>query len=193
MNRRIITIAFTLLIGTALVGLAQNNATTYSSLVVGGEVGLGHPNNILLHGEAKESLPGLCRINVRFNPDTRDIIGGDWLRTVLQYEADGSQSEVGTLHGNITGGTVTINEDGRVTAINAAVLTVSGGNNHYSAVTGGSGLLEGSLQFEGGQPTREHGPGPSEHGSQVPVAAPESTPAIAGSRPTFNGKMTLIF
>src|SRR5258705_158527 len=84
--------------------------------LVGNNANSGIPNFVALNGEAKENLPGIYHVTIRFNPGTKEITGGDWVRTVLQQEADGSQSEVGTLHGDITGGTISVNEQGRVTA-----------------------------------------------------------------------------
>src|SRR5258708_5623462 len=112
MKRLIMTIAATLLAGISLTALAQDNGTNYTSSVIGSNANSGIPNIITINGEAKENLPGVYHITIRFNPETKEITGGDWVRTVLQPAADGAQVEVGTLHGNITGGTISVNEEG---------------------------------------------------------------------------------
>jgi len=194
MKRLIMTIAATLLSGISLAVLAQDNGTTYTSSVVGNNANSGIPNVVALNGEAKENLPGVYHITIRFNRGTKEITGGDWVRTVIQQEADGSQSEVGTLHGDITGGTISVDEQGRVTAINAATLTIAGGNKNYSGISGGSGVFEGSLQAESGSPgPPQPGPVPPQDGTPASVASPQSAPTDAGPKPGFSGTMTLHF
>jgi hypothetical protein len=193
MKRLIMIIALILLAAASLAALAQGQVTTFTSVVIGNVTNPVTPNAIALNGEAKESLPGVYHINIRYNPETKEISGGDWVRTVVQQEADGSQSELGTLHGNTTGGTVTLNEDGRVTAIIAATLAIAGGNRDYSGVTGGSGVFEGSIQLEGGAPVPQRALSPPSEGAQAPIAPTRFGPPDAGALPAFNGTMTLKF
>src|SRR5207253_8921305 len=98
------------------------------------------------------------------------------------------------LHGDITGGSVSVNEAGQVTAIIAAKLTVEGGNKNYSEIAGGSGVFEGNLQTEGEPPAPpQHALAPQPEGTQARVVSPPSSPADSGPRPGFTGTMTLHF
>ena len=189
MKRLLMIVGLMLLGSFGLIAVAQG-PETYNSSVNGNEMNPGTPATIVLNGEAKESLPGIYRINVRYNPETKEITGGDWIRTVLREDAEGSRSEVGTLHGNITGGTVTMNVDGRVTDVKAT-LAIVGGNKDYSGVPSGTGVFEGTFEIDGAQAAAH--PPPQPEGTPGPDAPPPSELPNAGARPTFNGKMTLTF
>jgi hypothetical protein len=77
-----------------------------------------------------------------------NVSGGSWTMTVLPPNADATSSETGTLTGSISGGSVTLDTNGVITAVTSVQLTVQSGTGQYSAITSGNGTLSLSADAE---------------------------------------------
>ena len=152
--RRLVSALFTtsmaMLVSIALV----HAATTYNDTLSGSQTASAETGSITLNLNATGDLPGILSLSIRHEGGS--INGGTWKLTVLPPNADASSSENGSLTGNLSGGTLTLDSNGIVTAASSVQLTVLGGTGQYAEVTGGSGTL--SLAADPENSTKLGGP-----------------------------------
>jgi hypothetical protein len=96
-------------------------------------------------------LPGYFTFLITRAADT--TIGGTWLWNKKVTSADGSLESVGMLEGTITGGTVVVSSDGRVTEVKQGQLRIESGTGVLESLTG-TGTLEGAIDPQAAQSFR---------------------------------------
>ena len=116
--------------------------TTYTDSLAGEIIPPGS-SSLSLGAVATGALPGSFTISLNLNNTT--VTNGNWWLVVKERNADGSVSEVGALAGAVSGGTVSLNADGRVTSLNSVQLLIQTGSGNYAGVTSGSGSLTGTF------------------------------------------------
>jgi hypothetical protein len=129
-------------------------AAVYNATLVGTQTASGGDEGVSLHLNATGDLPGMLTLSLKH--EGGQVVGGSWTLTVLPPNADASASEKGRLTGSVSGGTLTLDEHGIVTAAASVQLTVQGGEGQYAEVTGGSGTL--SLSADPENTTKLGGP-----------------------------------
>ena len=129
------TISMAMLVSVALV----HAAATYNDTLSGSQTASGESGSIALNLNASGDLPGILSLSI--SHEAGNVSGGTWTLTVLPPNADATSSDSGSLTGSLSGGTLTLDSNGIVTAANSVQLTVQSGTGQYAAVTGGSGTL----------------------------------------------------
>lgn len=129
-------------------------ATTYNNIVNGSQTAAAESGSIALNLNATGDLPGMLSVTLRH--EDGNVNGGTWTLTVLPPNADASSSEVGTLTGSLTGGTITLDANGIATAASSLQLNVQSGTGQFNTITAGSGTL--SLSADAENATRLGGP-----------------------------------
>lgn len=195
-------------LGQTDIQIAPQAGSVHDNAFNGAEINGGRPDAFTLAGETESTqksnaLPGHYTITIRFNRATAAVIGGDWVLTVFQPGGDGGPVEVGTLHGTVESGSVSLAEDGRVTAVNDVQLIVSGGNADYSGVNTGTGSFaarpnEAPAQDQSGISPAAERPvsAPQANLREVSPTSAESlrpgVPSEHGAR-SFKGTLTITF
>ena len=123
-------------------GDPASTRTTYTDSLTGSIAPPGS-SSLSVEADATGALPGKVVISINLNRTS--VTGGAWWLTVKERRADGSISEVGALTGAISAGTASLNADGSVASLNSLTLTIQQGSGRYAAVTGGTGVLDGTL------------------------------------------------
>jgi hypothetical protein len=144
------TTSLAMLVSVALV----NAAATYNNNVTGSQTASAERGGIALNLNASGDLPGM--LSLTLSHEGGKVTGGTWTLSVLPPNADASSSETGRLTGRLTGGTLTLDANGIVTAANSVQLTVQNGTEKYAAATGGNGTL--SLTADPENSTKLGGP-----------------------------------
>ena len=134
--------------------LAHAAATTYNDTLTGSQTASAESATVALNLNASGDLPGILNISLRH--EGGNVNGGTFTLTVLPQNADASSSARGRLTGTVTGGTLTLDANGIVSAAGAVRLTVQSGTDEYAGVTGGSGTL--SLSADPENSTKLSGP-----------------------------------
>lgn len=138
-----------------LVSVALTHATaTYSDTLSGSQTASAESGGITLNLNATGDLPGILILTLRH--EGGNVSGGTWTLTVLPPNADATSSESGSMTGSFTGGTLSLDANGIITAANSVQLNVQSGTGQYAAVTGGSGTL--SLSADPENSTKLGGP-----------------------------------
>lgn len=144
--RRLLSAFFTtslaMLVSVALV----HAAATYNNTLTGSQTASAATGGIALNLNASGDLPGM--LSLTLTHDGGKVSGGTWTLSVLPPNADATSSESGKLNGRLTGGTLTLDANGIVTAANSVQLTVENGTEQYATVNGGSGTLSLSADPE---------------------------------------------
>ncbi|MDQ1741497.1 MAG: hypothetical protein QOE53_3149 [Pseudonocardiales bacterium] len=103
--------------------------------------------------EADNDLKGSLTMTLERDANGTTITGGFWA-LVLSYteltpseggDGDGASERLiqkGTLSGSVTGGSLTLDADGNVAAINSAQLTITQGSVAYEGVNAGGGSAQ---------------------------------------------------
>lgn len=138
----LLMIPLAILVCTALV----HAAATYNGTVSGAQTGSTESGAVAVNLNATGDLPGMIKITLQHSGS--NVSGGSWTMTVLPPNADASSSETGTLIGSISGGSVTLDANGVITAVTSVQLTVQSGTGQYSAIASGNGTLSLSADAE---------------------------------------------
>lgn len=97
--------------------------------------------------ESGGDLEGRLNLNVQYNDSGTAISRGQWALEVRHLNADGAITTAGVLSGEITGGTVTLNENGSLASLSGAQLSVREGHGNYEGAHGtGTVSLTGNAQ-----------------------------------------------
>ena len=126
----------------------------YSNTVNGSQTASAESGSVALNLNATGDLPGPLSVTLRH--EGGNLSGGTWKLTVLPQNADATSTESGTLTGSFTGGAMTLDANGIVTAASSVQLTVQSGTGQFEAVTSGSGTL--SLAADPENSTKLGGP-----------------------------------
>ena len=122
------------------------HTATYNNTVSGSQTAAAETGSVALNLNATGDLPGMLSVTLKH--EGGNVNGGTWTLTVLPPNADASSSEVGTLTGNLTGGTITLDANGIATAAGSVQLNVQSGTGQFSTTTAGSGTLSLSADPE---------------------------------------------
>lgn len=136
------TIPLAILVCIALV----QAAATYNGTVSGAQTASPESGSVAVNLNATGDLPGMVKVTLRH--EGTNVNGGTWTMTVLPPNADATSSETGTLTGTISGGSVTVDANGTITAVSSVQLTVQSGTGQYSAINSGNGTLSLSADAE---------------------------------------------
>lgn len=123
-------------------------ATTYTDSLTGTIIPPGS-SSLSLNADASGALPGSFTISLNLNGTV--INDGNWWLVVKNRNADGSVSEIGALSGVVSGGTVSLDSDGRVASLNSVHLAIRSGNGNFVSITDGVGTVQGAFSQ---QPTQ---------------------------------------
>lgn len=134
--------------------LALAATTTYNDTVTGSQTASRLSEGVSLNLSATGDLPGVLTLSLKH--EGGKVSGGGWALTVLPPNADASSGERGRLSGSVSGGALTFDENGVVTAADSVQLTVQGCEGQFAGVSGGSATL--SLSADPRIPTRLVGP-----------------------------------
>jgi hypothetical protein len=105
---------------------------------------------------ASGDLPGSLTLTIDRDGRDNTIVGGNWAlvvsyiedvaATAPQHADDDHGGELliqkGVLKGTISGGTLTLNADGTVAAVNSVQVNINSGSLNYEAVTSGGGTVD---------------------------------------------------
>jgi hypothetical protein len=128
------------LAGFCLNAHAQTNRTYHGSFAGSGSRSQARGETTFV-GQVGDALPGYLMLTIDYDSNN-SINGGNWTLIVTSRKADGSSSEEGRLEGTLSGGSVTLNQDGALASVNAARLTIKSGRGTYSGVVNGQGTFE---------------------------------------------------
>jgi hypothetical protein len=136
MRRPLSALVATALALFACAALARA-AAVYNSTLTGSQTA--SAEGVTLQLNAGGDLHGMLAVSLKH--EGGNVVGGSWTLTVLPPNADASSSEKGRLSGSVTGGTLTLDANGIVTAAASVQLSVRGGTGGFAAVTGGGGTF----------------------------------------------------
>lgn len=122
------------------------HTATYNNTVSGSQTAAAESGSVALNLNAAGDLPGMLSVTLRH--EGGNVNGGTWTLTVLPPNADASSNEVGTLTGNFTSGSITLDANGIATAAGSVQLNVQSGTGQFSTITAGSGTLSLSADPE---------------------------------------------
>ena len=128
----------TQLLMTLILALAVSIAT-YNDSLQGSQTAAPEAEGIALNLTANGDLPGMSKVQLQRNG--QNVTGGSFRITVLPQNADASSSERGQLVGTISGGTVTLNTEGTLSAAAGVQVTIQSGTGEFASVTSGSGTI----------------------------------------------------
>ena len=123
-----------------------NLLTTYNDTVSGSQTAAPDSEGIALNLTAAGDLPGMNKLTL-VRSDT-NITGGTWSMTVLPANADASSSERGTLTGTVSGGTITLNENGTLSSASGVQFSIQSGTGEFASVTTGTATVSLSANAE---------------------------------------------
>ena len=136
-----------LLLLTAGVALgAVNPAATYNDTVSGSQTAAPEEEGIAVNLTATGDLPGMVRVTLQRTD--ANVTGGTFKLTVLPANADASSSERGALTGSVTGGTLTLADNGTVASASNVQVALSSGTGEFSSVTSGTATINVSANAE---------------------------------------------
>ena len=121
-------------------------AAIHNSTVSGAQTAAPENGAVAVNLNATGDLPGMVKVTLQ--RDGSNVSGGSWSMTVLPQNADANSSETGTLTGSISGGSVTLDANGVISAVTSVQLTVQSGTGQYSTITSGNGTLNLSADAE---------------------------------------------
>ena len=79
---------------------------------------------LTLVGKSEGPLKGSFEMSIWYNPVTNAVTGGTWKLTVPRPGRDGASKAQGALAGSIKGGTVTLDEHGRVSSAEGIQINI---------------------------------------------------------------------
>lgn len=121
-------------------------ASNYNNTLTGSQTASAESGSVAFNLNATGDLPGMLSITLKH--EGGNVNGGTWKLTVLPSNADATSNETGTITGNFSGGTITLDANGIVTGASSVQLNVQSGTGQYQAVTTGSGTLGLSADAE---------------------------------------------
>lgn len=142
----------TLILITFVLGAVLSFAD-YNDTISGSQTAAPEAQGIALNLTASGDLPGMSKVMLQ--RDGLNVTGGTFRLIVLPQNADASSSERGNLVGTITGGTLTLNAEGTVSAASSVQITIQSGTGDYANVTTGTATLNLSANAE--NPTQLNG------------------------------------
>jgi len=122
------------------------STATYNDSLSGSQTAAPEATGIALNLTATGDLPGMNKVTLQ--RDGQNVTGGSWRMTVLPQNADASSSERGELVGTISGGTVTLSEQGTLASASGVHVTIQSGTGEFASVTSGSATLSVSGNAE---------------------------------------------
>lgn len=128
------------LAGFCLNAQAQTNRT-YQDSFAGSSSRSQERGETTFVGQVNDALPGYLMLTIKYDQNN-SISAGNWTLIVTSKRADGSSVEEGRLEGTISGGSVTLSQNGTVASVNAARLTIKSGRGKYDGVASGHGAFE---------------------------------------------------
>lgn len=138
---------FSLMLAPALLAVALSiPAATYNDTVSGSQTAAAESEGIALNLTAAGDLPGMIKLTL-VRSET-NVTGGAWSMTVLPANADASSNERGTLTGAVSGGTLTLNENGTLASASAVQVTIQSGAGEFANVTSGTATINVSANAE---------------------------------------------
>ena len=129
-------------------------ASNYNNTLTGSQTASAESGSVAFNLNATGDLPGMLSITLQH--EGGNVNGGTWKLTVLPSNADATSNETGTISGNFSGGTITLDANGIVTGASSVQLSVQSGTGQYQAVTSGSGTL--GLSADAQNSTKLSGP-----------------------------------
>ena len=133
-----------LVVLVSLASAAASPATRTAEAA--GEASFPNPGELALRGALSGEVRGTLRVSIRL--DGQQVPGGDWSAALLRTDADGSESEAGTISGTVDHGSV-LAADGRVHALADVRLTITSGTGEFAGLSSGSGSLDVRLGATG--------------------------------------------
>lgn len=119
---------------------------TYNNTVSGSQTASPEEEGIAINLTAAGDLPGMVRLTLRRTETT--VSGGTLVVTALPANADASSSERGVLIGSVTGGTLTVDNNGTVASAADVQVTINKGTGEFSNVTSGTATINVSAGAE---------------------------------------------
>ena len=95
-----------------------------------------------MSGQAEGSVGGSFRLDVQYDPQNKNVIGGSWR---LAAETPNAK-EHGAVFGRLTGGTVKVDDKGVVTGAEGVTIVADSGSGRFNRAEGATGTIE--FQFE---------------------------------------------
>ena len=123
-----------------------NLAATYNNSVSGSQTAAPESEGIALNLTAAGDLPGMNKLTLVRSE--ANITGGSWSMTVLPANADASSNERGSLTGTVSGGTVTLNENGTLASASSVQISIQSGTGEFASVTSGTATVNLSTNAE---------------------------------------------
>ena len=133
-------------LATVLSVNVVNPAATYNDTVSGSQTAAPEAEGIALNLTAAGDLPGMNKLTLARSET--NVTGGTWTMTVLPADADASSNDRGTLTGTISGGTITLNENGTLASASAVQISIQSGTGEFATVTTGTATVNLSANAE---------------------------------------------
>ena len=133
------------LLMTLILALLVSIAT-YNDSLQGSQTAAPEAEGVALNLTASGDLPGMTKVKLQRNG--QNVTGGSFSMTVLPQNADASSSERGELVGTISGGTVTLNTEGTLSAASGVQITIQSGTGEFASITSGTGTITISANSE---------------------------------------------
>ena len=130
-----------------------NIAATYNDTVSGSQTAAPESEGIALNLTAAGDLPGMNKLTL-VRSET-NVTGGAWSMTILPANADASSTERGTLTGTVSGGTITLNENGTLASASSVQISIQSGTGEFASVTTGTATV--SLTANAENPSQLNG------------------------------------
>lgn len=140
--------AVAIVLGSWINAMSQAQVVKSHDLSLKGAAVFGSARGTLMVvGKFEGSLSGSFEMTIWYNPVTNKITGGAWKLIVPQRGRDGASKAQGALAGSINGGTVTLDEHGKVNSAEGVQLSIRRSVGQYSRFAKGSGKLNGTLSL----------------------------------------------
>ena len=141
-----LSLLFPFLLAAVVALGAANPAATYNDTVSGSQTAAPESEGLALNLTAAGDLPGMVKLTlVRSGAN---ITGGHLTITVLPANADASSSERGSLTGTVTGGTVTLAENGTIASASSVQISIQSGAGEFASVNSGAATVNVSAGTE---------------------------------------------
>ena len=85
-------------------------------------------------GKSEGPLKGSFEMSIWYNPVTNQVSGGTWKLVVPRPSRDGASKAQGALSGSIKGGTVRLDEHGRVSSAEGVQINIVRSAGQYSRI-----------------------------------------------------------
>jgi hypothetical protein len=142
-----LSLMFPVLLLTVVIALgAVNPAATYNDTINGSQTAAPEAEGIALNLTAAGELPGMVKLTLVRSEG--NVTGGSWTMTVLPANADASSTERGSLTGNVTSGTVTLNENGTLASASSVQISIQSGAGEFASVSSGTATINISANAE---------------------------------------------